>query len=175
MFDPVLTRVLAVPALALIFKVLPIRVSPAVLIKMAFAFWFMGGASLLIAGYNRLQSAGALQSIFEPATVIGLAIAVFVGLGKGKFVLSKTSNKNIARLNALNGSQPLFEIYSLRSWILIAIMLLISASLTWFSAPLFIRGLVNIGIGLALIISSFRYLSANTTVASPAPTHPSLV
>lgn len=158
MMDPGLIRVLAVPAIALLFKVLPVRLQSGGLLKLAFLLWLLGGLSLLLAGYGRLSAAGAFE--LSPMMVAGLIIAVGVGLMKGRFVLAKTSAKNIERLQEFTAPRPLFDIYSMRSWIVIGVMLLISASLTWFSAPMMIRGFVNIAIGLALTVSSFRYAAA---------------
>lgn len=174
MFDPALIRVLAVPAIAVLFKILPIRMPSTGLMKAAFGLWLMGGLSLIFSGYGRLSAAGALE--FSPMLVGGLAVAIGIGLIKGRFVLSKTSSKNIERLQQFTDMRPLFDTYGIRSWIMIGIMLCISASLTWLNTPLFIRGLVNIGIGMALTVSSFRYVaalanqSANTD-ANPSPSN----
>lgn len=138
------------------FWILPIRLGQRQLLTTAFFVWLIGGAMLLWLGASRL---------IDPAThlphntifYLGLALALVVGFGKGKFVLAKTSERNIERIEATSEPQLLRHIYSLRSWIMIGLMMLISVSLTWFGVDPFWRGCVNIAIGLALIMSSLNY------------------
>jgi hypothetical protein len=89
--------------------------------------------------------------------IAGVA-ALVIGYGKGKFVLSKTSQKNIERLNQVTVPQRLIHVYSKRSWILISLMVLIAMSLNWFHVSGLLRGSINLGIGIALIVSSLAYL-----------------
>jgi hypothetical protein len=90
------------------------------------------------------------------AIVIGLAI----GYGKGKFVLSKTSQRNIERIDQFTEPKRPIQVYSIRSWIIIGVMVGISVLLTVLQTPLFWRGSVNLAIGFALVISSLTYLRA---------------
>ncbi|MGE0199824.1 MAG: hypothetical protein AB7P76_02510 [Candidatus Melainabacteria bacterium] len=150
-----------VPIIAIIFfilLVLPFQVPPRYLKSLAFFLWLTGGLVLMYFGVMRLIAADSQQ--LQTATYIAMAVALAVGFGKGSFVLSKTSQRNIDRLNAINEPLKLIHVYSIRSWIIIGIMVLISLSLTFFNAPLFWRGLVNIAIGFGLVISSFAYLKA---------------
>jgi hypothetical protein len=96
-----------------------------------------------------------------------LVLAAFIGLAKGRFVLSKTSARNIERIDTMNDEpkRPI-HVYSVRSWIIIGIMVLISVSLTVFSVDNLIRGGINLAIGLGLIVSSLAYLKSLTTNAS---------
>lgn len=155
-----LLRVLLLPAIALLFALLPIKVAPKRLIHLAFLLWLVGGISLLVAGANRLASLPT-ESLMTPMVIGGLVLAVIIGLAKGRFVLSKTSARNLQRINEMTTTQKLANVYSLRSWITIELMLILSAALTWFAAPLLIRGIVNIGVGLALMVSSRVYLGNN--------------
>ncbi|MBX2860510.1 MAG: hypothetical protein KTR14_04705 [Vampirovibrio sp.] len=146
---------------ALLF-VLPIRLASKNLMKVAFLLWFAGGLSLLTLGVTRLldvAAPGEMGLLPMAAMIVG---AVIIGYGKGKFVLSKTSSKNIERLQEFSEPQKLSNVYSTRSWVIIAIMFALSASLTLFGVDTFWRGGVNLAIGLALLISSLRYLSAIT-------------
>ncbi len=152
-------RAFSAPLLAALFWILPVKVSPKSLLKLAFVLWIIGGGMLLVTGAGRLG--GVDPNITSPSFMVGLTIAVAIGLAKGKFILSKTSARNIARINEFNGEpQSLFKVYSLRSWIVIELMLLLSAALTFFGAPMLVRGYVNIAVGVGLIISSLQYLSA---------------
>lgn len=165
-----LIRVLLLPAIALLFALLPIKVSPKRLIHLAFLLWLVGGVSLLVAGANRLTSLPT-ESLMTPMVIGGLVLAVIIGLAKGRFVLSKTSARNVQRINEMTTTQKLANVYSLRSWITIELMLVLSAALTWFAAPILIRGIVNIGVGLALIASSRVYLGS-AQQASQSSTQP---
>ena len=151
-------RVFVLPIVALVAWLLPIRLLPRQLMVGAFLFWLAGGVSLLMAGISRLSDTMAAGMGLMPVLLIALALVV--GIAKGRFVLGKTAQKNIDRLQSLPNPQKIFAIYSVKSWVTIEIMLLISASLTWFAVPPFARGVVNLGIGMALLISSLRYLSA---------------
>jgi len=159
-----LIRPAVVPIAALLFYVLPIKVTKEQLISLAFSLWMVGGLSLLFAGSQRLAQVYAETDM--TVLMVALIITVAVGIAKGRFVLSKTSKRNIDRLHQLEGPQKLIHVYSTRSWIMIGIMLLISASLTLFDAPMFWRGIVNLGVGLALIVSSLNYLHANNVPKS---------
>ncbi len=153
-----------VPVAALLFSILPVRVSKQQLLSLAFSLWMVGGIGLSFAGAQRLSQVYAETDL--TLLLVALVITVVVGIAKGKFVLGKTSQRNIERIQHLDGPQKLVQIYSTRSWIIIGIMLLLSASLTIFSAPIFWRGIVNLGVGLALIMSSLNYLNTASTATS---------
>ena len=153
-----------VPVAAFIFSVLPVKVSKQQLLSLAFSLWMVGGIGLSFAGAQRLSQVYAETDL--TLLIVALVITIAVGIGKGKFVLSKTSQRNIERIQQLDGPQKLVQIYSTRSWIIIGIMLALSASLTFFSTPIFWRGIVNLGVGLALIMSSLNYLNTSAVAQS---------
>ncbi len=156
--DPGLYRVAAVPVIAGLFSVLPIKLGKTGLIRLAQWLWLAGGVSLLLAGVNRLS--GSMGEISQPVLIGSLVVAVIIGAAKGRFVLGKTAQRNLDRLNALTKPQKLVHVYNTRSWIMIGLMLVISASLTWFAAPMLWRGVVNVAVGLALMVSSRVYSQA---------------
>lgn len=154
-----------VPVAALLFYLIPAKVSKTQLLSLAFSLWIVGGLSLCFAGAQRLAEVYVQTDLILLLTA--LIITVVVGIAKGKFVLSKTSLRNIERIKQLeNDENRLISVYSTKSWIIITLMLLISASLTAFSAPLFWRGIINVGVGLALIMSSLNYLNTNKVASS---------
>ncbi len=163
-------RTFATPIVALIFWLLPIRVGQKPLMTMAFLFWLIGGIALTIVGAKRLTEAMDAHNGDFMVLGIGLIIAVAIGLAKGRFVLSKTSKRNIERLQTLALPAKLIQVYSVKSWIIIEIMLLISASLTWFGADPFWRGLVNVAVGLALLMSSLTYLQSKPSEPTASTT-----
>jgi hypothetical protein len=161
------TRPLIMLAIFLVLLVLPVKVKPKHLLGLAFFLWLSGGIMLTLLGFDRLND----PAVHPDIMLLGMAglAAVVIGMAKGKFVLSKTSRKNIERIQALSEPQRPVHVYSTRSWIVVALMVLISILLnTLPGIDLFWRGLVNLAIGFALIISSLDYLrvlgrSAQTT------------
>lgn len=159
------------PFIVLILFLLPIKLAPKQLMSLAFALWMTGGLFLAISGglifQHLLQEAPVLM---EPTTAaIFIVSALIIGIGKGKFVLSKTSQRNIDRLSQMQEPQRPIHVYSVRSWVMITLMVLISMSLTWFDAPLEWRAAVRLAVGFALIMSSLNYLKAPRMTASIAP------
>ncbi|MDX2085951.1 MAG: hypothetical protein SFZ03_11250 [Candidatus Melainabacteria bacterium] len=153
--DPAWQRLLwMVGILALIF-VVPVRLQPAQLKKLAFLLWAAGGLVLLSLGWGRLFT---LQVSDSNLLWFYVAIALALGAAKGRFVLRKTSQRNLDRIHSMSEPQRPAQVYSLRSWIMIGLMLGISASLTLFNADPVIRGVVNLAVGVALLTSSLAYL-----------------
>lgn len=155
------------PLIVLVLFILPVKISPNRLLKLAFFLWVVGGLFLTTTGIFALMHPSVTM---EPMmlTVAG-AVALVIGFGKGKMVLSKTSQRNIDRILEMSEPAKPIHVYSLRSWIIITVMVLISLSLTWFDAPWEWRGLVRLAVGFALIMSSMAYLkvpAAKTPSAS---------
>ncbi|MBK8190384.1 MAG: hypothetical protein IPK79_08035 [Vampirovibrionales bacterium] len=148
-------RVLTPPILALLLYCAPIRLQQRQLLGLAFWLWLAGGVSLMINGVIRLSQGAPTVPAWVAA--LAIALAVVIGAAKGLFVLSKTSQRNIARIQGLEGPQRASAVYALPSWILIEAMMLFSAALTWLHVPDLWRGAVNLAVGLALVASSLRY------------------
>ncbi|MBY0450639.1 MAG: hypothetical protein K2X01_08460 [Cyanobacteria bacterium] len=147
------------PFIVLFLLLLPVKLPSKSLLKLAFFLWATGGIVLCAFGLSRLSDDPTF--VLQSANgLLTLGLVAVIGFFKGKFILSKTSQKNIDRLLAFTEPVKPIQVYSIRSWIVIGVMVLISLSLTWFSAPLFWRGVVNLAVGLALIVSSFCYLHA---------------
>jgi hypothetical protein len=146
---------IVMPLIFLLLLLLPIRLTARQLSRLAFALWLVGGVFLLSRGALWLFGSGETTLMLGVGTVLALAI----GFAKGKFVLSKTSNRNIERLCQLTEPQRPIHVYSVRSWVTIGIMVLISVSLWLFQVPDFWRGSVNLAVGAALIMSSLVYLT----------------
>lgn len=159
------TNMPVMPFLVLILLLLPIKLSSLKMKSLALILWLTGGFILLGRGVTFL-----LQNPEPPSSMLlifSIVLAVVIGLAKGKFVLSKTSQKNIERIDAFTEPKAPIHVYSVRSWIIISLMVLISLSLTFFNAPALVRGAVNIGIGAALIVSSLAYMKAICNAKQP--------
>lgn len=152
-----------IPLMPLIFMgllLLPFRLSRGQLKGLAFFLWLAGGLVLTIRGGMFMA-----QDPSHPGMgwLLGASVlALIIGLAKGRFVLSKTSRRNIERLKALPEPQRPLAVYSLRSWLMIGLMVGISVALNVTGLPLFWRGTVNLAIGAALLMSSLAYLQQGT-------------
>lgn len=146
----------------LVIFLLPVKLAPAQLKLLAFSIWLTGGLIMIYLGILRLTE-GAGDMDF--ALVVGaVTAALVIGLAKGKFILGKTSERNIHRIEEMTEPQKPMMVYSVRSWIVIGVMILLGMSLNqgWIPLPMFWRGVVNIGIGTGLVISSLKYVRTLT-------------
>ncbi len=157
-------RLLIMPLIVLILLVLPIKLQARQMYQLAFFLWVLGGVILLLTGIYALQAVNPPLESF--VLIPGIILALGIGFGKGKFVLAKTSHKNIDRIAAFTEPQRPIHVYSMRSWMMISLMILISLSLTWFDAPMEWRGFVRLAVGFALIMSSLAYLKTTKAVVT---------
>ncbi len=150
------------PILFILLLLLPMRLSSLQLKGLAFFLWFLGGLILSWRGTQFLFNSPDAHPGMVALTV-AILLALIVGWAKGKFVLTKTSRRNIERLDQFTQPMRPIYVYGLRSWLIIGVMVLISVSLNFLpvnETTLVIRGGVNLAIGAALIISSLAYLKA---------------
>lgn len=135
-------------------------------LRLAFILWALVGTGLLIAGgiflfrdrtMSELDPARGTPGIVEG---IGFVIALAVGFAKGNFVLPKIARKNVARIEQLPERSPFYMTFSLKSWILIASMMLIGTVIRLLGASYFIRGVIYVAVGFALVLGSRGYLLA---------------
>jgi hypothetical protein len=144
------------PFIALILLLLPVKLTPRMLIKLAFFLWALGGTVLVVLGVLRM--ADASLTIRASVIIIASLVWLVIGVAKGKYVLAKTSQRNIERLRAMTEPQRPIRVYSLRSWVVISLTVALSLALTLFNTPPFWRGGINLAVGFALLMSSVNYL-----------------
>ncbi|HEY9686275.1 MAG TPA: hypothetical protein V6C52_04795 [Coleofasciculaceae cyanobacterium] len=152
------TNIPIMPILFILLLLLPMRLSGIQMKGLAFFLWFLGGLILAFRGVNFLFAEPA-----HPAAtlmVVIVLVSLIIGWGKGQFVLSKTSRRNIERIDAFTQPMRPIYVYGTRSWIIIGLMVLISVALNILNVALLWRGAVNLAIGAALLISSLAYLKA---------------
>jgi hypothetical protein len=159
-----MTSVPITPFIAVILLLLPVKLAPRMLIKLAFFLWALGGVVLVVMG--SLRMADASLSMRVSVIIIASVIWLAVGIAKGRYVLAKTSQRNIERINAMTEPQRPIRVYSLRSWIVIGLTVSLSLALTLLDTPPFWRGGINLAVGFALLMSSLNYLM--TLKRSPA-------
>lgn len=106
------------------------------------AIWFVIGSSLLYKG---------VQLVSLPLLGLGFTIGFF----KGKFVLSKTAKKMIARIEGLATPISAKDVYPLSYWILIAAMMGLGMVMRF--VPNEVRGVVDVAVGYALLYACSHY------------------
>lgn len=144
------------PFLFLGLLLLPVRLSPPALRRLAFALWLLGGLLMVLRGIFRFREAWPVTT---PAVLYSVgAGAVLLGWVKGRFLLSRTSRRNLRRLRALDAPLRPVQVYPARSWGLIALFMLAGMSLGWIGAPMVWRGALSVAVGLGLVLSSFAYV-----------------
>lgn len=153
-----LANVPVAPFLFLGLLFLPVRLSPPALRRLAFALWLTGGLFMVARGASRFHAARPVT----PAPVWYGAVlgAVVLGWAKGRFVLSRTSQRNLRRLQAIDAPRRAVQVYPARSWALIALFVVAGMALGWVGAPPVWRGAVSVAVGLGLVFSSFAYVRA---------------
>lgn len=135
-------------------------------LKLAFFLWGLVGTGLLIAGGIFLFG-GRTMSELDPsrgapgtAEGIGLVIALIIGFAKGNFVLPKIAKKNIDRIEQLPERSPFYMTFSVKSWMLILVMILIGRTIRFLGAPRLLIGVIYVAVGFALALGSRSYLVA---------------
>ena len=130
------------------------------LTSIAGGLWCIIGFVLVLRGLDLYQLAAAEQHSTKNAITISGIAAVLIGLIKGKFVLSKTANRNKTRIYNLNGSVGLQNLFSKPFYFLIPMMIGLGVMLRTFNEYLggyIVVAAIYCGVGMALIVSSRVY------------------
>ncbi len=133
--------------------------------RLAFLMWALVGTGLLIAG-GAFLFGNRTMSELDPnkgsigmAEGIGFAIALALGFVKGNFVLPKIARKNMARIEQLPEESPIYMTFSLKSWLLILVMIVTGRTIRFFGAPPLVIGVIYVAVGFALALGSRAYLT----------------
>ena len=127
-------------------------VSRHVLMFLAGFLWICVGTMLVFLAYSWLASAS--DAVFWMFSGIGF-IAVLL-IHHLKFL--KIVNQNLERISMMNEKQCLFAFISWKSYLVILIMVLLGVALRHSEIPRHYLAILYTGIGLALILSSVRYM-----------------
>ena len=136
------------------------------LYTLAGSIWGLVGLFLIIRGAVMYQAALDTQNASQTAVMISIAIAVVIGVAKGKFVLSKTARRNKSRIENLEEPLKVHQVYAKSFYILIAGMIALGVALRTFNEYLggyVVVAAIYCGIGLALIVSSLTYWKTETS------------
>jgi len=113
--------------------------------------WLGTGIMLSIMGFKWV-----LISPEQNALYFGLA-GLAASLPIHYLGFSRIVNRNLARINDIDGKYCLFGFMSWKSYLIIAIMMTMGISLRHSSIPKVYLSVIYIGIGTALVLSSLRY------------------
>jgi len=130
------------------------QVTREVHLRLAFVLWAIVGSALFSVGLIWV-----LRSDVTPTSLwLSLAVALILGGVKGGIVLPKIARKNSARIHLLPMQSPLYCTFSVKSWGLVLLMILIGRGLRAAGLPLFFAGLIYVAVGFALLLGSRTYL-----------------
>ncbi len=132
------------------------KIKPAVnkhvLLLLAGLMWLSVGIALLYVSYTWLHTSRGYD-----AYVFG-GIGVVIALVVHHFGFLKIVDKNLGRILPMEGTRCVFSFITWKSYILVAGMVAMGALLRHSALPKPYLSIVYIGIGLALLLSSIRYL-----------------
>ena len=127
-------------------------VNKRVLLFLAGLMWLSVGTMLLYLSFSWLNASHAHGSF------IFAGIGVMVALVVHHFGFLKIVDKNLGRILPMEGSKCVFAFMTWKSYILVAGMMALGALLRHSTLPKPYLSIIYIGIGLALLLSSIRYL-----------------
>ncbi len=134
-----------------IAKIKP-AVNKRVLLFLAGFMWFGVGTMLLFLSFSWLKAFQVHGSFLVGG--IGVAVALVVH----HFGFLKIVDKNLSRILPMEGTKCIFSFITWKSYIIVAVMVTLGALLRHSPIPKPYLSMLYIGIGLALILSSVRYL-----------------
>ena len=125
-----------------------------VLLFLAAFLWFGVGTMLLCLSFSWLKAFHVHGSVLYCA--IGVSAALLVH----HFGFLKIVDKNLGRILPMEGKRCVFSFMPWKSYVIVAVMVAMGTFLRHSSIPKTYLSILYIGIGLALILSSIRYLRA---------------
>ena len=127
-------------------------VNKRVLLFLAGLMWLSVGTMLLYLSFSWLNASPAHGDFLFAG--IGVMVALIVH----HFGFLKIVDKNLGRILPMEGSKCVFAFMTWKSYIIVAIMVAMGALLRQSAIPKPYLSIIYIGIGLALLLSSIRYL-----------------
>lgn len=127
-------------------------VNKRVLLFLAGLMWLCVGTMLLYLSFSWLKESHAHGAFLFAG--IGVMLALIVH----HFGFLKIVDKNLGRILPMEGSKCIFAFMSWKSYINVAIMVAMGILLRQSPIPKTYLSIIYIGIGLALLLSSIRYL-----------------
>lgn len=113
----------------------------------------MGGLS----SHSLLAFFASFSGGFQQAGMVLIAVALFIGYFKSRFVLAKTVRRMVGRIRGLKEPAPVYQLYSPAFYVIIAAMMGLGMLMRVTGISADIRGLVDVAVGSALINGSLLY------------------
>jgi len=126
--------------------------TPNLLLFLAGSVWIAAGTMLVSLAYSWLSTAVGIH------TYLFATGGVTVALLAHHFGFLKIADKNLKRILLMRGKQCLFAFMPWKSYLIIPVMVTMGAVLRHSAIPKHYLAVFYIGMGLALILSSVRYI-----------------
>lgn len=107
--------------------------------------------------YPLVSSLSDIFGSHDSAAVAIIALGLFLGSMKAKYVLNKTVKKGVSRILSLPAPISITQIYGVKYLLLVAVMIGLGISLRAFGVPKDIRGFIDVAVGAALITGGTSY------------------
>jgi hypothetical protein len=124
------------------------------------------GLGLLANGFTSFEGYSSLfvwiASIaggFENAALLFIILALVVGYVKGRIVLHKVALESGARIASFENPTSIKNLYSLKNWLVMGLMVLLGSILRYFEVPYDVRGFFAAAVGMALLQGSLTFFS----------------
>jgi hypothetical protein len=125
-----------------------------VLLLLAGLMWVCVGTMLLTFSYSWLHASQ------EGASLVWAGAGVFLAMGIHHFGFLRVVDKNLGRILPMEGKKCLFSFMTWQSYLIVGVMVVLGVLLRHSPIPKRYLSILYTGIGLALILSSVRYLRA---------------
>jgi hypothetical protein len=144
-----------------------LKLSHSLLVFLSGLVWFAVGCSLLPLGLKLLVLSSQTNNEFlmntftsyvgnaEYVAILFIALGLFIGYTKSKYVLSKSVKRSVERIKKFPNPTSLFNIYGRVYYILLAGMIGLGASMKYL--PNDVRGIIDVAVGAALINGAILY------------------
>jgi hypothetical protein len=93
----------------------------------------------------------------QEAGIALVAIALYIGYLKGKYLLRKSARQGVERLSAFPDPMPIQSMYAPKYYILLGAMIGLGLSMRFLGLPNDIRGGIDVAVGAALINGALEY------------------
>lgn len=121
------------------------------------------GLGLIAQAVETADSLSSRWSFLGSSQQVGtlwIALGLLIGYLKGRFVLAKTALRVVKHILSLALPIRFYQVYRLSYWMLIGAMMLLGMGMRYLPIPVDLRGLIDIGVGSALIQGASHYLQA---------------
>ena len=123
------------------------------LLLLAGLIWFCAGTMLLVLAYSWLSD------VERPVGFIYFGVGLTAALLIHGFGFRKIAARNIKRILAKSGWQCLFSCFAWKSYLLIIVMITMGKLFRNSAIPKPYLAILYTAIGLAMVLSSFKYLT----------------